>query len=83
MQAAQIGRWTLTVDKSMLPDEEPSPEQIAAYRRMTPAQRLERAEQLYWTAREVKAAGVRWQHPDWSEEQVKAEVRRIFMNAKT
>ena len=67
----------------MLPDEQPSPEQVAAYRRMSPARRLALAEQLYWTARKMKAAGVRWQHPDWSEEQVAAEVKRIFTHART
>jgi hypothetical protein len=50
---------------------------------MTSEQRLQLAERLYWEARELKAAGVRMQHPDWSEEQVKAEVRRIFIHART
>ncbi len=67
----------------MLPDEQPSPEQIAAYRRMAPARRLALAEQLYWGARKMKAAGLRYQHPDWAEEQVKAEVSRIFTHART
>ncbi len=65
----------------MLPDEEPSAEQIAILRRMTGEQRLKVAQQLYWSARRLKTAGVRSQHPDWSEEQVKAEVNRIFLNA--
>ena len=65
----------------MLPDEEPSAEQIAILRRMTGQQRLKVAEQLYWSARKLKTAGVRSQHPDWSDGQVKAEVNRIFLNA--
>jgi hypothetical protein len=65
----------------MLPDEEPSAEQIAILRRMTGEQRLKVAEQLYWSARKLKTAGVRSQHPDWSDGQVKAEVNRIFLNA--
>ena len=67
----------------MIADEQPSPEQIAIYRRMTPQQHLAHAETLYWTARRLKMAGVRSQHPDWPEEKVKAEVSRIFLHART
>ena len=67
----------------MLPDEQPSPEQIEIFRRMTPERRLQLAEQLYWTARDLKAAGIRIQHPDWTEQQVRAEVTRIFRHART
>ena len=67
----------------MLPDEQTSPEQFEALRRMTPERRLALAEQLYWTARELKAAGVRAHHPDWSEEQVAREVKRLFTHART
>jgi hypothetical protein len=63
---------------SMLTDEQTSPEQFAIYRRMTPERRLALAEQLCWTARKIKAAGLRSQHPDWSESRVNDEVRRIF-----
>ncbi|HWX20347.1 MAG TPA: hypothetical protein VN578_10655 [Candidatus Binatia bacterium] len=67
----------------MLAEEQPSPEQIAIFRAMSPERRLQLAEQLYWSARKMKAAGVRMQHPDWSEEQITAEVRRIFTHART
>ena len=67
----------------MLPDEQLSPEQIAIYRRMTPQRRLELGEQLYWSARRWKAAWLRSQHPEWSEELVSREVTRIFSNART
>jgi hypothetical protein len=46
-------------------------------------QRLRLAERLYWSARKMKAAGFRAQHPDWPEERVGAEVRRIFLDART
>jgi hypothetical protein len=39
----------------MLPDEQTAPEQYESFRRMTPERRLALAEQLYWTARELKA----------------------------
>jgi hypothetical protein len=67
----------------MLADEQSSPEQIAAFRRMTPARRLALAEQLYWSARELKAAGLRAQHADWSPQQVREAVTEIFSHART
>ena len=48
---------------------------------MTPGQRWQTARQLYWTARRHKAAFLRAQHPDWSEDQVQAETRRVFLYA--
>jgi hypothetical protein len=44
-----------------------TPEYIAALRRMTGEQKLLAAGQLYWTARKIKAAGLRAQHPEWTE----------------
>ncbi|HXC99625.1 MAG TPA: hypothetical protein VN048_09805 [Verrucomicrobiae bacterium] len=67
----------------MLPDEEPSAEQIAILRRMTPEQRWQAARRLYWTCRRHKAAYIHSLHPDWPDEQVEAEVGRIFLNART
>jgi hypothetical protein len=67
----------------MLPDEQPSPEQIEIFKRMTPEQRLQQAEQLYWSARRRKATGLRAQHPDWSEQKIEDEVRSIFLHART
>jgi hypothetical protein len=67
----------------MLADEQTTPEQTAIFRQMTPARRLWLAEQLYWSAREIKAAWLRAQHTDWSEEQIAREVTRAFTNART
>ena len=67
----------------MLPDEQSTPEQIAIYRGMTPDRRLSLAEHLYWSAREFKAAWLRTQHSDWTEEQVAREVTRAFTNVRT
>jgi hypothetical protein len=64
------------------PDDDPSPKQIEIYRQMTPGRRLEIAEQMFWSARRLKVAGVRHQHPDWPEEQVISEVNRIFLNVR-
>jgi hypothetical protein len=67
----------------MLPDEQTSPEQIAVFRAMTGVRRLRLAEQLYWSARKIKASGLRQQHPDWPASRVNDEVRRIFSHART
>jgi hypothetical protein len=63
-------------------DDDPSPEQIETYRRMPGTRRLKLAEQMFWEARQLKAAGVRYQHPNWPEEEVMAEVKRIFLHAR-
>ena len=64
------------------PDDDPSPEQIAIYRQMPGARRLKLAERMFWEARRLKTAGVRHQHPEWQEQQVIAEVNRIFLNVR-
>jgi hypothetical protein len=67
----------------MLTDEQPGPAQIEVLRAMSGQDRLKVAGRLYWSARKMKAAGLRAQHPDWPESQLEAEVRRIFANART
>ena len=67
----------------MLPDERSSQEQLAIFRKMTPGRRLALAEQLYWSARELKAEWLRSQHSGWTQEQVAQEVRRLFTHART
>jgi hypothetical protein len=47
-------------------------------RKMTPAQKFAIAQGLYDTAWEIKRAALRQQHPEWTEGQVLARVRRIF-----
>ncbi len=50
---------------------------------MTPGEKLRLAERLWFDARKLKAAGLRAQHPDWTEEQIEEKLREIFLNAKT
>lgn len=50
---------------------------------MTAEQKIRLAETLWWEARKLKAAGLRAQHPDWSEEQIEAKVREIFLYAQS
>lgn len=64
-----------------LPDDAPDPEQMRLFSAMTPDERWAVARSLQQTAREVKQAGVRAEHPDWSDEQVLGEVRRQLLRA--
>jgi hypothetical protein len=57
------------------------PMQVAAYRRMTPEDKLEQALALYWSARRLKAEALRQRHPEWSEAEVEARVREMFLLA--
>jgi len=68
---------------SMLPDEKLSSKQIEILRAMPGERRLRLAEQLYWSARKIKLAGLRAQHSEWTEEQLNTELRRIFTHART
>ena len=67
----------------MLPDEQTTEKQFEILRAMSGQRRLLIAEQMFWMARELKAAGVRHHHPDWPEEKVIAEVNRIFLHARS
>jgi len=58
------------------------PEQVRAYRAMTPEQKLQAASDLYWAARSLKEAALRQQHPEWTDAQVVREVTRVFQNAR-
>jgi hypothetical protein len=61
----------------------PSPEQVARYRAMSPAERLRQADELYRLAQRLRLAAERERHPDWSDEQLEAYVRRVFLRAVT
>jgi hypothetical protein len=52
-------------------------------RQMTPEQKLASAEALWHMAWELKIAGVRMQNPEWSEAQITAGVRQLFLCAAT
>ena len=57
------------------------PEQKRILKSMTPAEKLKAAMDLYHSARELKAAGLRHQHPNWTEDRVQEKVREIFSRA--
>ena len=60
-----------------------NPEYLSILRAMTPAQKLRAAQRLYYTAREIKAAGLRLHHPEWTDEQIQAAVREAFIYVRT
>jgi len=60
-----------------------TPEYVAVLRRLTGARKLRTAAALYWSARRLKAAAIRRQHPEWTEEQVQLRVKAIFLHATT
>lgn len=62
---------------------EMTPEYVAALRRMSGAEKLRSAFGLYWGARRIKAARLREQHPEWTEEEVQQRVKEIFLHAVT
>ena len=51
--------------------------------KMSPEKKLDVAMHLYYSARELKAAGVKADHPDWDEKQVQQAVREAFRYART
>jgi hypothetical protein len=59
------------------------PEQIKALRKMSLERRAELALGFIRSMRRMKAAALRAQHPDWSEHQVAAELRRLTLHARS
>jgi hypothetical protein len=53
--------------------------QLDIYRRMAPSRRLELALQMSDSLRRVVASGVRSRHPEYSEEQVRLAVTRLWL----
>ena len=50
---------------------------------MTPGQKLDVSMKLYLSAKALKTAAIKEQHPDWSEEKIKKLVNDIFLYART
>ena len=51
------------------------------YRKMSGTDKLMLSCSLYWSARSLKIAALRKQHPHWSEVRILKEARRIFLYA--
>jgi hypothetical protein len=52
--------------------------ELAALRRMTATEKIAVMHSLWRTAWELTSVGVRRRHPDWSEDQIQAEIRAQF-----
>ncbi len=57
------------------------PVQVAALRKMTPARRLEIGMGFIEEMRELRAAMLRLEHPDWTPEQVAQTLREFVLHA--
>lgn len=57
-------------------DDRPDERQLAFWAKLTPGQRLDRAMAMIRSTRRFQTACVRAQHPEWTEEQITAEIRR-------
>ncbi|GBD91570.1 hypothetical protein BMS3Abin04_02302 [bacterium BMS3Abin04] len=53
------------------------------FKEMTPEKKLELSLRLYYSARELKEASLRTFHPDWDDEKIEEEVRRVFLYARS
>ncbi len=49
---------------------------------MTPGRKLELAGRLYLASRQLKAQGLRMQHPEWTDEQIEQRERELFLYAR-
>ncbi|MHA1370718.1 MAG: hypothetical protein ACTSRA_13540 [Promethearchaeota archaeon] len=59
------------------------PTQDDFFKQMSPEQKLRLFLDLHECAWNLKAAGLRFQHPDWTEEQIQNKVKEIFLYART
>jgi hypothetical protein len=63
---------------------EPMPSvQVRAIRAMSFAQRLAAGMGLIRSGRRLKRAALRQQHPDWTDEEIATEMRRLTTNGRT
>ena len=65
------------------PDTKADEIQRNIYKDMTSIQKWQVVKELRTAAWHIKAAGVRHQNPDWTEEQVEEKVKEIFLYATT
>ena len=59
------------------------PIQKKIFQNMSAQRKWELSIELNYNARALKAAALRKDHPEWNEEMVNEEVKKIFINAST
>ena len=59
------------------------PVQIAGFRKMSVARKIEIITMMRETGIGLRIAGLRMRHPDWSEEKLETEARRAAIHAST
>jgi hypothetical protein len=64
-------------------DEPMHPVQIAGFRKMRVAKKIEMITMMRETGIGLRIAGLRMRHPDWSEEKLETEARRAALHAST
>ena len=64
-------------------EEAMHPVQIEGFRRMTPEEKLRMVAGLYRTGIQLKVAGLRMTHPDWTEARFLREARSSLLHAGT
>jgi hypothetical protein len=70
------------LEKQLQSDAMMNAEERKILQAMSPAQKLRAAERLYYSARQLKEAALRAQHPDWTDEAIRKAVRDIFLYAR-
>ena len=64
-------------------DEPMHPVQIAGFRKMSVARKIEIITMMREAGIGLRIAGLRMRHPDWSEEKLETEARRAAIHAST
>ena len=64
-------------------EESIHPVQLDAFKRATPAQKLAAVAALYEAGIQLRVAGLRMTHPDWTDAQLDFEARRSLRHAGT
>lgn len=59
------------------------PEQKKIFKSMPPGQKLDIAQRLFYSAMELKEAGLRAQYPTCSEKEIKDKLKKIFLSAES
>lgn len=68
------------LDPSDIKPDRPSPEQIAAWKRMTFEQKLELADQLRTSALRLREAWLRKQEPNLSDDEIRERLREYLLH---